>query len=128
MNIPELKERLLERLLRYAAFDTRSDPESETYPSTARQLLLLNHLVEELTLIGLDDVEIDEYGYVTATVPSTLPEEDSLSPTVGFIAHVDTSPDMCAIMTEVPFRWATAVLCSRRKISRNLRCCADTPW
>ncbi|WP_294594012.1 peptidase T [uncultured Rikenella sp.] len=94
MNIPELKERLLERLLRYAAFDTRSDPESETYPSTARQLLLLNHLVEELTLIGLDDVEIDEYGYVTATVPSTLPEEDSLSPTVGFIAHVDTSPDM----------------------------------
>ena len=87
MNIPELKERLLERLLRYAAFDTQSDPESETYPSTARQLLLLNHLVEELTLIGLDDVEIDEYGYVTATVPSTLPEGDSLSPTVGFIAH-----------------------------------------
>lgn len=94
MNIPELKERLLERLLRYAAFDTQSDPESETYPSTARQLLLLNHLVEELTLIGLDEVEIDEYGYVTATVPSTLPEGDSFSPTVGFIAHVDTSPDM----------------------------------
>ncbi len=93
-----MKEKLLERLLRYVSFDTRSDPESDTYPSTARQLGLLNHLVEEMLALGLTEVEIDEYGYVTGSIPATgCGESNSASQTtttIGFIAHVDTSPEM----------------------------------
>lgn len=90
-----MKEKLLERLLRYVSFDTRSDPESETYPSTARQLLLLNHLLEEMVSLGLEEVEIDEYGYVMGSIPSTEGRAStSMQTTVGFIAHVDTSPEM----------------------------------
>lgn len=88
-----VKEQLLERLLRYTSFDTRSDPASETFPSTAKQLLLLNHLLEEMLRIGLSDVEIDEHGYVTATIPATT-ECGADTPVIGFISHVDTSPEM----------------------------------
>lgn len=86
-----MKEKLLERLLRYASFDTQSDPESETFPSTAKQLRLLNHLLEEMIALGLEDVEIDEHGYVTGTVPATAA---CAAPVIGFISHVDTSPEM----------------------------------
>lgn len=87
-----MKAQILERFLRYVSFDTQSDPESETYPSTAKQLLLLNHLVEEMFALGMREVEIDQYGYVMGTVPPS-PGCEHL-PTIGFIAHVDTSPDM----------------------------------
>lgn len=90
-----MKERLLERLLRYTAFDSQSDPRSETYPSTARQLLLLNHLLEEMLSLGLADVEIDEYGYVMGTIPASSTCEGREVPVIGFLAHVDTSPEMC---------------------------------
>ncbi len=83
---------LLERFLKYVAFDTQSDPESETYPSTAKQLVLLNELVHEMAEMGLQDVEIDPNGYVTGTIPATPGHEHA--PVIGFIAHVDTSPDM----------------------------------
>lgn len=83
---------ILERFLRYVAFDTQSDPKSETYPSTAKQLTLLNALVEELTLLGLSEVEIDANGYVMATIPASQGCEDL--PVIGFVSHVDTSPDM----------------------------------
>lgn len=83
---------LLERFLRYVEIDTQSDPTSESYPSTAKQLILLNMLAEEMTAMGLSDVQIDDYGYVTATIPATSGMDDR--PTIGFIAHVDTSPDM----------------------------------
>lgn len=83
---------LLNRFLDYVSFDTQSDPNSTTYPSTAKQLALLNHLVEQMTLMGLEDVEIDPNGYVMGTLPATKGFEDR--PTIGFIAHVDTSPDM----------------------------------
>lgn len=83
---------LKDRFLNYVSFDTQSDTESTTYPSSAKQLVLLNHLKEELLLIGLKEVDIDENGYVTATLPATIGFEDK--PTIGFIAHVDTSPDM----------------------------------
>lgn len=83
---------ILDRFLRYVAFDTQSDPKSETYPSTAKQLTLLNALVEELTLLGLSEVEIDANGYVMATIPASQGCEDL--PVIGFISHVDTSPDM----------------------------------
>ena len=64
-------EELKERFLRYVAFDTQSDPESETFPSTAKQLALLNRLVEEMISLGMTEVEIDPNGYVTGTVPAT---------------------------------------------------------
>lgn len=88
----ELKDRILERFLRYVAVDTQSDPESETYPSTAKQLGLLNLLLEEMIDMGLADAEIDAHGYVMGTIPATAGKEGR--PVIGFIAHVDTSPDM----------------------------------
>ncbi|MBQ4279698.1 MAG: peptidase T [Rikenellaceae bacterium] len=88
----DLRERLTERFIRYAQIDTQSDPASETYPSTARQLRLLNLLVEELLALGLADVEIDEHGYVTATIAATTRRSDI--PPIGFIAHADTSPEV----------------------------------
>lgn len=84
-------EKVESRFLRYVAVDTQSDPASDTFPSTAKQLRLLNMLLEEMVVMGIEDVSIDEYGYVTGTIPATL-EADV--PVVGFLAHVDTSPDM----------------------------------
>ncbi len=83
---------LKERFLTYVGFDTQSDPTSETFPSTAKQLRLLNHLVEEMIRIGLREVEIDEHGYATGTLPASPGCEEA--PVIGLIAHVDTSPDM----------------------------------
>jgi tripeptide aminopeptidase len=83
---------VLERFLRYVKYDTQSDESSSSYPSTARQLLLLEALANELRALGAADVTMDAYGYVTATVPATMPAPDV--PTIGFIAHVDTSPEM----------------------------------
>ncbi|MCD7970972.1 MAG: peptidase T [Alistipes sp.] len=84
--------KLIDRFLTYVAIDTQSDPASETYPSTAKQFNLLNHLVEEMKIMGLHDVDIDPNGYVTATLPATPGYENT--PVIGFLAHVDTSPDM----------------------------------
>ncbi len=81
-----------DRFLEYVAYDTQSDPRSETYPSTAKQLVLLGRLHEQLLEMGLADADIDPHGYVTATLPATLGYESS--PVIGLIAHVDTSPDM----------------------------------
>src|SRR5205807_1289882 len=82
---------LLDRFLRYVRIDTESDPTSSSYPSTAKQLDLLRLLESELRAIGCADVKLDEHGYVTATVPSTLPPGARV-PVVGLLAHVDTSP------------------------------------
>jgi len=83
---------VLERFLRYVRYDTQSDERSTTYPSTATQLVLLHDLAGELREIGLRDAAIDQYGYVTATIPATTAKPGV--PTIGFIAHVDTSPEM----------------------------------
>lgn len=83
--------RCLERFLRYVRFDTRSREGSDSYPSTPGQRVLLEHLRDELTAIGLEDVRLDGNGYLFATVPSTV---DRDVPTIGFLAHVDTSPEM----------------------------------
>ena len=80
------------RFLRYVTFDTQSDDQSETYPSTATQLVLLNRLVGELKEMGIADATIDQYGYVMATIPATPGKEQV--PAIGFVAHVDTSPDV----------------------------------
>ena len=83
---------VLERFLRYVQIDTQADENSTTYPSTASQLVLLRALVEELKAIGLTDAVMDEHGYVMATIPATTTK--SGVPVVGFMAHVDTSPEM----------------------------------
>jgi tripeptide aminopeptidase len=83
---------VVERFLRYVKFDTQASETSQSYPSTAKQLDLLNHLVDELKAIGLADAAIDEHGYVMATIPATTKKTDV--PVIGFIAHVDTSPEM----------------------------------
>ena len=82
----------LDRFLKYVTYDTRSDEHSATFPSTPGQLVLLRELVVELKALGLDDAAMDQYGYVMATVPPTRGCEDA--PVIGFIAHVDTSPEM----------------------------------
>jgi len=83
---------VLERFLRYVQYDTQADDESSTYPSTDKQLVLLRDLVAELKAIGLADASIDQYGYVMATIPATTAKPGV--PVIGFIAHVDTSPEM----------------------------------
>ena len=87
----ELADDALERFLRYVQIDTQSDPHSESYPSTAKQLDLLRLLADELRELGLEDVTLDDYGYVFATVPATTDRE---LPTVRFLGHVDTSPEV----------------------------------
>jgi tripeptide aminopeptidase len=84
----ELAEDAAERFLRYVQIDTQSDEDSEAYPSTAKQLDLLRLLVDELKTVGLEDAAIDEHGYVTATLPSTV---DRDVPAIAFFAHVDTA-------------------------------------
>jgi tripeptide aminopeptidase len=82
---------LLERFERYVRIDTQSTPRRTTSPSTAGQLDLGRVLVAELKEAGVSDAELDEHGYVFATLPATVDGEDV--PTIGLIAHVDTSPD-----------------------------------
>lgn len=83
---------VLSRFVRYVQYDTQSDERSTTYPSTDKQLVLLRLLVDELKAIGLADAAIDAHGYVMATIPATTKKKDV--PVIGFIAHVDTSPEM----------------------------------
>jgi tripeptide aminopeptidase len=82
----------VERFLRYVTFDTQSDENSTTYPSTDKQLVLLRLLLDELRDLGLEDAKIDEHGYVMATIPATSSKPGV--PVIGLLAHVDTSPEM----------------------------------
>jgi tripeptide aminopeptidase len=90
---PEYRQRLLDRFLRYVKVDTRSDEASESSPTTEKQKDLSRMLAEELKELGCDDAEMNEWGYVIATVPSNLPAGHpgaEKTPTIGLIAHVDT--------------------------------------
>ena len=80
------------RFLKYVTVDTQSDEQSEAYPSTPRQLVLLRQLVTELQDMGVADAGLDQYGYLTATIPATPGKEQV--PVISFIAHVDTSPEV----------------------------------
>ncbi|HEY6866407.1 MAG TPA: peptidase T [Candidatus Eisenbacteria bacterium] len=82
---------VVERFLRYVTYDTQSDENSKTYPSTAKQLVLLDRLVEELRAVGVKDAVRDEHGYVMGTIPATSRKPNV--PVIGFVAHVDTSPE-----------------------------------
>lgn len=81
----------LERFLRYVTYDTRSDESSTSTPTTPGQLVFAQLLVDELRALGIGDAAVDEHGYVMATIPATV---DGDVPTIGYIAHVDTSPEM----------------------------------
>jgi tripeptide aminopeptidase len=83
-------QNIINRFISYVTIDTESDPYSTTTPSTAKQFDLANLLVQELNQIGMQEVTIDQFGYVMATLPSNVSEE---VPTIGFIAHFDTTPD-----------------------------------
>jgi tripeptide aminopeptidase len=82
---------VIEKFLKYVSYDTKSNEESTTVPSTAGQMILATELVKELKEMGIKQVSVDENGYVMATIPSNI-EKDV--PTIGFIAHMDTAPDM----------------------------------
>ncbi|MBP3566189.1 MAG: peptidase T [Paraprevotella sp.] len=81
---------LIERFLKYVAFDTQSSEEGSGCPSTAEQMFFAEYLKSELESIGLEEVTLDDNGYLFATLPSNV---DSQVPVIGFIAHMDTSPD-----------------------------------
>ena len=83
---------VLQRFLRYVTYDTQSDEKSTTFPSTEKQLVLLRALTDELRAIGVADASIDDHGYVIASIPPTTKKIGV--PTIGFLAHVDTSPEM----------------------------------
>ncbi|MEA4936104.1 MAG: peptidase T [Paludibacter sp.] len=82
---------ITERFLKYVSFHTTSDTETNLTPSTPGQMVFAQHLVEELKNIGLSEVELDSNGYVMATLPANTDKE---VPVIGFISHMDTSPDM----------------------------------
>lgn len=82
---------LVERFLKYVSFDTQSSEETEVTPSTSGQMVFAKYLKEELESLGLEDITLDEHGYLFATLPANI---DKPVPTIGFIAHMDTSPDM----------------------------------
>ncbi len=85
-----MKETVIERLVRYAKIDTQSNEESQTTPSTEKQWDLLRVLETELKEIGMEEVSVDENGYLFATLPANTDKE---LPTIGFLAHVDTATD-----------------------------------
>ena len=92
-NLTDTKMTITERFLNYTKFDTQSAEESQTVPSTSKQLIFARYLKEEMEREGLQEVEMDEKGYLYATLPANLADSDEPVPTIGFISHYDTSPD-----------------------------------
>jgi len=86
-----MKSAVVDRFLKYVKFDTMSDPESETVPSSSKQMILAKELEKELKEMGLEDISLDEKAYLMATLPANTGKK---IPVIGFIAHIDTSPDM----------------------------------
>ncbi|MCB0701303.1 MAG: peptidase T [Ignavibacteriae bacterium] len=90
-----MAEKVLDKFIRYAKIDTQSDPKSQTIPSTQKQFDLAHILVKELKEMGIKDVELTDECYIYATIPSNILNGNNL-PTIGFVAHMDTSPDFNA--------------------------------
>ncbi len=84
------KKHITDRFIKYIKIDTESDPNNPAFPSTEKQWDLAKVLVEDLKQIGMQDVDLDDNCYIMATLPSNVDYE---VPTVGFVAHIDTSPD-----------------------------------
>lgn len=87
-----MRDQLVNRFLKYVKIDTTSNPKSTTFPSTSTQIDFAHMLADECRTLGLQDVLVDEYGYVMATLPSNT---ETNAPIIGFIAHMDTAPDFC---------------------------------
>ena len=108
---------LVERFLKYVSFDTEADENSGVTPSSAKQMVFAQYLKTELEELGLEEIELDEYGYLYATLPANTDEQ---VPTIGFIAHMDTSPDMSGANVNpriVPnYDGADIVLCEEENI------------
>ena len=88
-----IMQNIRDRFLKYVSFDTQSDSNSQTTPSTKKQWKIANYLTEELKRIGLQEVSIDKHAYIMATLPSNVEHK---VPVIGFISHFDTSPDYTA--------------------------------
>src|SRR5215216_7073017 len=86
-------EPVMDRFLRYVKIDTQSAEDQSTTPSTRKQLDLANLLARELTALGVQNVRVSEFGIVYASIPGNLPD-NSKAPVIGFIAHMDTSPEV----------------------------------
>ena len=115
---------LIERFLKYVSFDTQSNEEGEGCPSTDKQMVFARYLENELKAIGLEDVSLDEHGYLYATLPANT-ERDV--PTIGFIAHIDTSPD-CSGKDVKPriveqYDGGDIVLCAEERIVTSPKQC-----
>src|SRR3712207_9346802 len=82
---------LVDRFLKYVSFDTQSDESTGVTPSTPKQMVFAEYLKAELEALGLEEITLDEHGYLFATLPSNVEKE---VPVIGFISHMDTSPDM----------------------------------
>ena len=108
---------LVERFLKYVSFDTEADENSGVTPSSAKQMVFAQYLKTELEELGLEEIELDDYGYLYATLPANTDEQ---VPTIGFIAHMDTSPDMSGANVNpriVPnYDGADIVLCEEENI------------
>ena len=91
MALENYEHTILDRFLKYVEYDTQSAEDAETYPSTEKQKILAQVLVEDLKGIGLSEAKMDEHGYVTATLEANTKKK---IPTIGLIAHMDTSPDV----------------------------------
>ncbi len=95
-----MSNNVVEKFIKYVKFDTRSEEEVTTFPSTSGQLVLAKALVKELEEIGMKEVSVDENGYVMATLPSNTNKE---IPNIGFIAHMDTSPEISGLNVNPKF-------------------------
>ena len=109
------KDRLYTRLVRYAKVDTQSDYKSTTFPSTKKQIVLLKMLAAELKAIGARNVKMDKHGYVTGDVPATVRGK---VPVIGFLAHVDTSPDCSGsgVKPQVHRKWRGGDIVINKKL------------
>ena len=88
----ELQKKIYDRFVRYVSVETTSDPESTVTPTTQSQIEFAHLLAKEMKTVGLSDVEVDEYGFVTGLLPANT---DKKAPTIGFFAHMDTVCDYC---------------------------------
>ena len=91
----EIKEKMLERFLKYVTFDTESCDDATVVPTTEGQFVFARYLEQQLGEMGLEEVVLDEKGYLYATLPANCGKD---VPVVGFVAHLDTSPDMSGRM------------------------------
>jgi len=120
------KDVLYKRLERYVKIDTQSDETSDTFPSTKKQFDLLKLLCGELKEIGAEDIVMDEYGYVSATVPATVKEK---KPVIGFLAHVDTAPDASGknVIPKLHRAWkgGDIIISEKDKVTLNEKNCRE---